>query len=452
MKFRFVCLAAPAVFFLAAPLGAQPELPRALQPKIKEAAPMINPEAKVIVDGMIARYAALRSYSDTTCVELQGGAALPKEAREGFPVEGKLAWSRPAKLRWEGTTEGKAFLGLSDETTVRAVNPEHPGIYEEHLQNPPQVVTYPDGHTETLAPEPRAFRLDVAVFDSGGWTSGLNDMTGPQSWQRTLKDVRVVALEPDAVTDGEACHVVNIQTEDDQGYSAVEHLYIAKSDGLQRRLEVTFTGRGASKLVETHSDVRINPILPASTWAFEAPTGSKKVETFALPFDPSKNLAVKVGDALPAFSGDALDGKPLELNAKDGKVTMLAFFTLDMALSDVPKLKRYQKALAAKGLRVIGVVGASRRERIERFALDNKIEFPLYFDEGGMENRVAQMFGVRYWSTVLLFGRDGKLQTVSGYVGGPEFLDGMKKLFPGEKIEELLFDPNDFNPPPLPAK
>jgi len=452
MKIRSVCLAALAAFSFTAPLGAQPES-HDKAPRTKEAAPIINPEAKALIDGMIARYMALKSYSDTTRVEVQGGAAMPKEARAGFPVVGKLVWERPAKLRWEGTSDGKAFLGLSDETTVRAVNPEHPGIYEEYLQNPPQVVRYPDGRTKTLAPEPGAFRLDVAVFDSGGSTFGLNDMTGPQSWDRTLKDATVVALEPDALTDGEACRVVRIQIEGDQGNSAVERLYISKSDGLQRRLEVKEAAMGVNfKIVETHSDVRTNPALPASTWAFQAPLGSKKVETFALPFDPSKNLAVKVGDSLPAFSGDALDGKPLELNAKDGKVTLLSFFTLDMAPADVPLLKRFQKALDAKGLRVIGIVGASRRERIEKFALDNKIEFPLYFDEGGMNNRVARLFGVRYWSTVLLFGRDGKLQTISGYLGGLEFLEGMEKLFPGEKIEELLFDPNKFNPAPPPAK
>jgi len=450
MKIRFVCLAAPAAFFFAAPLGAQPELPRALQPKVKEAAPIINPEAKALVEKMIANYAAMKSYSDTTRVELQG-ANLPKEARESFPVVGTLAWERPAKLRWEGTSGAKAFLGLSDETTVRAVNPEHPGIYEERLQNPPQVETFADGHTETMTPDPRSFRLDAAVFDSGGPTFGLNDMIGPESWAHTLKEATVVALEPDAVTDGEACHVVNIQVENDQGDLAVERLYLAKSDGLQRRLEVTMTGRGASKIVETHSGVRINPALPSSTWAFQAPVGSKKVETFSLPYNPGRNLSMKVGASLPAFSSDDLNGKPLELNAKDGKVTLLSFFTLDMAPAEIPELKRFQKALGAKGLRVIGIVGASRRERIEKFALDNKVDFPLYFDEGGMNNHLAQLFGVRYWSTTLIFGRDGKLQTICGYIGGPDFLEGMKKLFPGEKVEDLLFDPNDFRPAP-PAK
>jgi len=447
MKIRSVCLAALAAFSFAAPLGAQPETPRALQPKIKEAAPMINPEAKALVDGMIARYAALKSYSDTTRAGIEGGGNLPKEMGAGFPVVAKLAWERPAKLRFEGTSDGKAFLGLSDEKFLHVVSPDHPGFYEERLHNPPLVVTHPDGHTETFPPNPTPVRLDEPQMESGAFALGSAFMTEPEFWTRTLKDVTVVALELDAVQGGEACRVVNVQAQGDQRDATLIRLWIAESDGLLRRMELSDGGMGGGKIIETHSDVRLNPALPPSTWVFQAPANTKPVEFFSSLNPHQYDPTIKVGDSLPTFSGDALDGKPLELNPKDGKVTLLSFFTLEMGTTEANALQGLQKTFGAGGLNVIAVSGAGRRERLEKFVADNKLTIPVYFDENGMNNRLAGLFGVRSWTTTLLFDRQGKLQVIGSQAMSPEIVGGLKKLFPGA-TDTTLYDAMDNNAPP----
>lgn len=430
MKIRSVCLAALAAFSFAAPLGAQPELPNKA-PRTEEAAPVINPEAKALVDAMIARYAALKSYSDTMRAGIEGGGNLPKELRAGFPVEGKLAWERPTKLRFEGTSGGKAFMGLLDGTTLRAVNPEHPGFYIER----PSV------------------RLDEPEMELGAFALGSAFMTEPEFWTRTLKDVTVLALEPDAVQGDEACRIVNVQAQGNQGDASLIRLWIAKSDGLLRRMELSGGGMGGGKIVETHSDVRLNPVLPASTWAFQAPANAKPIEFFSSlnphQFDPT----IKIGDSLPTFSGDALDGKPLELNSKDGKVTLISFFTMGMGPTEVNALQGLQNTFSAKGLNAIGVSGDGRRERVEKFVRDNKLSIPIYFEEAAMNNRLAGLFGVRSWTTTLLFDKQGKLQIIGRGAYSTEIMDGLKKLFPGT-TDTTFYNAMDNNnaPPPMPAK
>lgn len=444
----FLCAFAALAF---APAFAQPELPRALRPKTKEAAPIINAEAKALIEMMIARYAGLTSYSDTVRVELQGGANMPANFRAGFPLEARLAWSRPAHLRFEGTAGSKAVLGLSDETTMRAVNPEHPGFYAERLQHPPVVVTYPDGHTETMPPGNLPVRLDTAVMESGASALGLAFMTEPQFWTRTLKDVKVLALEPDADTGGETCRVVNVQAEGNDGDSVLMRLWIARNDGLLRRMELSDAGMGVnSKIIETHSNVRLNPDLPASTWDFKAPQGAKPIEYFSQ-LEPHKyDPSIKVGDSLPTFSGDDLNGKPIELNSKSGRATLLCFFTLGMGPSDAHALQALQNKLGADKLQVVGVSGDGRRERLEKFVADNKLTIPIYFDEGAMHNRLAGTFGVRSWTTTLLFGSDGKLRALGGSLHGMEMVDALQKLFPGETQTSLLNAMNDVPVVPAP--
>lgn len=431
----FLCALALAI----APASAQPELPRALQPKTKEAAPIINAEAKALVETMIARYAGLKSYSDTERVELQGGANMPANFRASFPLEAHLAWQRPAHLRFEGTAGNKAVLGLSDETTMRAVNPEHPGSYVERLQHPPGVVTYPDGHTETMPPDTTPVRLDTAMMESGAAVLGTAFMTEPEFWTRTLKNVKVLALEPDATADGETCRVVNVQAEGDAGDAALIRLWIARSDGLLRRMELSDAGMGAnSKIIETHSEVRLNPDLPASTWDFNAPVGAKPIDYFSK-LEPHKyDPSIKVGDTLPTFSGDDLNGAPIELNSKSGKATVLCFFTMGMGPYDAHALQGLQKKLGADKLQVVGVSGNGRRERLEKFVADNKLTIPIYFDEGAMNNRLSGVFGVRSWTATLLFGPDGKLRAILGSTRGVDFVDALKKLFPGETQTSLL--------------
>ena len=416
-----------AVLLLGAPLHAQPELPPVKAPRAKERAPQINPEAKALVETMIAHYQKLGSYSDTTHVEIMGGGNLPPEFRAGYPVEARLSWSRPARLRFEGTMGGESFLALSDETTIHAVKAARPGLFLERLQHLP--------------------RLEAALMETDATALGTAFMTEPDFWTRTLEDVTVLALETDAEMGRQACRVVNVQAEGAPGNLTLIRLWIAKTDGLLRRMEFSDAQMGAnSKITETHSEVQLNPVLPDSTWKFEAPVGAKAVEYFP-DLEPHKyDPTIQIGDSLPSFSGDGLDGAPVELNPKSGKVTILCFFTLGMGPGDVRGLQGLQRKLGADKVQVVGVSGDGRRARVEKFALENKITIPIFFDDAGMNNRLTGLFGVRKYTTTLVFGKDGKLAASLGSTRAADFSDAIQKLFPTETPDLILNALDDETP------
>ena len=447
MKIRSF-LVALAALCLALPLHAQPNVPPAPRTETKAPIPMIDPQAKELVDAMVARYQKLHSYSDTVRVDLEGGAGMPTEFRRGFPVEGKLAWERPARFRLEGTTGTKAFLAMSDESTIHALSPEHPGYYIERRQFE-TVTEHPDGTTT-----PNGSQLNNAAMEANVPALGMAWMTETQFWTRTLEDVTVVALEADADTEGQACRVVNIQAQGDARETSLIRLWIAKADGLLRRMELTsILPGGAFKMIETHSQIKLNPALPAATWAWVAPPKSKPVEVFSSlnphEFDPT----IKVGDALPVFSGDALDGKPLELNSKSGKATLVVFFSLGMGPTDLLSAQGLQKKLGADKLQVVAVSEGGRRDRLEKLLADNKLTVPVYFEETGLGNRVTQLLGVRSWPTALLFDQGGKLAVIDRSARSPEMLAALHKLFPTtteDALQQAMNNAMGFETAPTP--
>jgi len=163
---------------------------------------------------------------------------------------------------------------------------------------------------------------------------------------------------------------------------------------------------GTVKLTETHALFKRNPALASATWEFATPKNAKPIEYFSL-LEPHKyDPTVKVGDALPVFSADALDGKPLELNPKSGKATLLVFFTLEMGPTELLSAQGIQKKVGADKLQVVAVVRSGRRER--------------------------------QWTTTLLYDSTGKLAAIGTGIETPEMLTALSKAFPGETPTSLL--------------
>ncbi|RYX81786.1 TlpA family protein disulfide reductase [bacterium] len=445
MQFSRLALAAIFSTLIITPASAQPTLPRAMQPRAPEAAPIINPEAKSAVDAMLAKYAALKSYSDKTQVTLEGGDKFPADMRDSFPLNATLSWQRPAELRFEGSMGKKNFLALSGDDTLRAINPSHPALWVERAQHPPVVVTNPDGTKTTYPTTDRAVRLDAPVFESGAMSLGLAFMTDTSFWPRTMKDVTVMALEPDAEVDGQKCRVINVQSQNDQGGKSLIHLWIAREDNMLRRMEVSYEGMGAdSKLVENHSQIQADSKLPDSTWVFQPPAGAKSVEYFPNPDPHHLDPALKIGDALPTFSGDDLKGEPLELNSKSGKVTVVHFFLMGMGSYDMQTLQKLQKTVGSDKLQVVAVSGDALQGRLEKFAEKFKLTMPIYFDEGAMRNQLAQKFGVVGWSQTFIFGQDGKLKTICHMPGEVDFHTSIKKLLPETLDDAFIVQDNEM--------
>lgn len=56
-------------------------------------------------------------------------------------------------------------------------------------------------------------------------------------------------------------------------------ILIGQGDGLLHQLRQSYTGMGS--IIETHRDIRVNPVLSPETWRWTPPQGLKPVENFA---------------------------------------------------------------------------------------------------------------------------------------------------------------------------
>ena len=436
-----------ATLLLCAASRAQPIAPPVVQRGLTEPAPIVDADAQQAIERMVARYAALRSYSDATELHLENAAGEPAKG-DGWigdmTFRGTLAWERPARIRFEGTTAKGKFLALGTPEISRVISPDHPNYYVARPRNPPVVATHNDG-TRTTYPNTNPIRLEEPLMGDGTPSGpSLGFILEPEFWTRTLKDVRVLTMDADAEVGGEACRVVQMQLTLDEGSTSQIRIFIAKRDGLLRRMSLRDDQLpGGFTIVETHSEVRANPDLPASTWNFEAPADARPVEYFPASAEAADRLTpdLKIGALLPTFSGDAIDGNPLELNAKSGKVTVVYFFNIRGGIYSVPMLTRLQNLVGRDKLQIIGVSGDGVRSRVEEFNTKTSPSFPIYFDESAMLNPLAQKFGVKGWSQIFIFASDGKLVTICHIPGEVGFIQSIQKLLPGTPDDAFFVAP-----------
>ena len=459
-RFPLICLAIAASCFVA---QAQPIMPPAIERGQTEPAPTIDANAQQFVEAIAARYAALRSYSDVTQLRVENAAGEPVKLggwSDDAAFRATLQWERPARIRFEGTDAKGAFLALGTDDIIRIVSGHYPGYYVARPRNPDWVMTPRNPQvadlnepatwwTVEVIPNTQPIRLEEPLMGSpipGGPALGL--LTDPEFLPRNSKDVRVLSFDADAQVGGETCRVVRMQLAFDDGGTAVMRLFAAH-DGLVRRVELRDSRMPADTfIVETHSQVRADPDLPASVWNFEAPTDAKIVDYFSQLDQGKTDPALQVGATLPTFSADALNGEPLELNAKSGKVTVVYFFTINSGLYDVQTLSKLQRVVGADKLQIIGVSGDGLRPRVEAFVGRYQPNFPIYFDENARNNALAAKFGVKSWTSTFIFDQSGKLRTAKGAPGTVEFLETLQTLLPGTPDDAFFLPPDAITAPP----
>ena len=451
---KIYVLALLSLFCAASTVHAQPGAAPAPPVQTAEAAPIIEAPALQLITEMSARYAALGSYSDATQLRVTNAAGEPIQGdgwtRE-LAFEGVLQWQRPAFIRFEGTTAKGHFVALGTDEISRAVVPDYPKFYMAHPRNPPLVMTAADG-TQTTLPNTQPIQFEEPLMGNpipGGPGQGF--IFDSDFWKRTQKDVRVLTQDPDvaasAETDGEACRVVRVQFVADTGSTGLMRVFIAKSDGLLRRLEMRDSQMpGNSRIVETHFEVRANPTLPAATWEFEPPADAQAVEYFSL-LEPHKyDPDIQIGALLPTFSADGLNGEPIELNPQSGKVTIVHFFSIGNARYSLQTLNKLARTVGPQKLQVIGVSLDGLRPRVAEFVARYKTIFPIYFDPSAVNNLLARKFGIKSWPTTLIFGSDGQLKTLGTGPGEVKFIETIQQLLPGTPDDAFILQDDEFIP------
>ena len=95
--------------------------------------------------------------------------------------------------------------------------------------------------------------------------------------------------------------------------------------------------------------------------------------------------SIKTGDAAPAFSASALDGRPVNLNDLRGKVVVLTFWSTvcQICHSEIPKLNQLASGFNGRDVVFLGVT-TENSSRVQPYLKKNPFSFTIVPDGFGM--------------------------------------------------------------------
>ena len=156
---------------------------------------------------------------------------------------------------------------------------------------------------------------------------------------------------------------------------------------------------------------------------------------------PSKaNVPIKPylspGYPAPAFTGDGLDGKPIDLKAEASKsnYVLLDFWAswCGPCRAEFPTLRRVYARYKEHGLTIVGVTLDSERARAVDATEKAKLTYRHVFDGLGWKNAVAQLYRVHGIPQIYLL--DSQLKIVAKNLRGPKLEERLRELLgPGDE-------------------
>ncbi|MFI5454184.1 MAG: TlpA family protein disulfide reductase [Isosphaerales bacterium] len=162
------------------------------------------------------------------------------------------------------------------------------------------------------------------------------------------------------------------------------------------------SGDHSSRLAFARADV-IVPEIPGGRSDLPLDIGAVPLAVF-----PVREL--KVGDAAPALTPKAADGRPLDLQALRGRFVLLAFWATYRNLDDIPHLKATYEAFGREpGLVMIGLSQDIEPDTARRYATHRGLAWEQRYLGRSDADPVAAAFGMRHPPQVILIGPDGRL-------------------------------------------
>lgn len=110
---------------------------------------------------------------------------------------------------------------------------------------------------------------------------------------------------------------------------------------------------------------------------------------------------------LPPFTGQTATGEEVSLAALQGRVVLVNFWASWCAecRPEMPMFERLHRDFATQGLTVLGINFREDMPRIQGYAKELNLTFPLLLDPGG---EIFRSYGVIGLPTTFLVGRDGR--------------------------------------------
>lgn len=371
---------------------------------------VIDPQARALLQQMAAHYKNVRSYSDVMTLQTTG-ETFSKERHDEFNFRAQVAWQKPNRARIVKTAAGGVSRSASDGTTLWAVATSHPGYYLQRAATD-------NGINDAMN------EIDVGAPG----LAYIQDAAG-SDWM-VEQGMTSLKMGVDTRVDGVPVHQIIALMEFPGGGSAVDTISIGARDGLLRRLtQDYYSAKGHSTIVETHSQIKLNPALPPATFTFAVPAKAKPIDYYVRVEKDQHRPSVKIGAPLPNFAGTDLQGHKIALSDYRGQIVIVHFFaTWEATSADVPDMVKLARKYRDRNVAVIGVALDARRERVTELVEKQKVPYPIIYDGKGWQNAVAQQFGVRALPTTLIVGRDGILRAIEGRPMYADFQNSLTKV------------------------
>jgi thiol-disulfide isomerase/thioredoxin len=122
----------------------------------------------------------------------------------------------------------------------------------------------------------------------------------------------------------------------------------------------------------------------------------------------------QIGAPLKDFDEKDLEGKPLSIASRKGKVVLIDFWATwcGPCVRELPNvLKTYEK-YHDKGFEIIGISLDSDKDKLTTFIKEKKMTWPQYFDGKGWQNKVSTQYGIQSIPATYLIDKEGKVLAI----------------------------------------
>ncbi|MFM1996682.1 MAG: hypothetical protein RLZZ111_1069 [Planctomycetota bacterium] len=132
------------------------------------------------------------------------------------------------------------------------------------------------------------------------------------------------------------------------------------------------------------------------------------------------------------ITGTLLNGKPFDQKTLQGKVVLVDFWATwcGPCVAEIPNVLEQYEKYHDQGFEVVGVSLDQERDALEKFVAEQKIPWPILFEESGgdgWQHPLATYYGISGIPTVVLIGRDGNVITLDAR--GEKLGEQLDKLF-----------------------
>ena len=378
------------------------------KPAAKEAPKYtVDPKAKTVLDAALA---AASKVSNIECVTQ-------------MKFEGQAPGSLPPGL----TDPARLVVDLGPETTA-PIDIKRLRMETSSGGKPLQTVAF-DG-TKTIGlniPEKKFMEKGKDWFVVAGPAVNLLPQWVLQHHDTTLPEgitLEGATLEGEEKLDGVDCDKLNVvwayemPTDDDsapgqtQKIRMAELVSLGRADHMPRRWamrplmpDVPMDEPVPSFLF---TNVKVNATLDDATFKVAIPEGFTKTEMPSQDDEGTPELAVKVGDAAPAFALKDLAGKEVSLESLKGKVVLLDFWATwcGPCKQFMPSIQKLHDEFKDRGVMIYGVNTWERKAgAAEKYMKDKGYTYGCLL-EG---NDLAKAYNITGIPTLVVIGKDGKV-------------------------------------------